>query len=553
MKVSFNKTPKTYYISSTGNNSNDGLTLATPWATTTYAASISSPVLPGDKVYIKSGTYSNENVVMQKNGLPGAPIEFIGYKTTPGDSPALIVNSGTPYAAYSNSEMPTFTGSSRVTGTAFDLRNSQYITLKNIQVQTYYRAFILGFSSPANYNRLSGNIFYNCNCMSLGDLTDSYSGFGFSAGLVIDTLTNHVRANGNLFEVCQITNPGAEGMGIYGDYNTLVGCKVFCNESTNVLDYFINVCGSYNALYGCDVEGTTGNFGGTHGIGFKSNAEQVVDLGRAIPVVNPEYNRVFNCTSRNIGEGLYVRHRGSKYNYFSQCSSFGTHAGTDASSGAGGGVIIRDGASYNTFDRCYGEGLQSAILFQDTTEDGDAGNTPGHTGNYNIVTNCVFYNCYFGMHYDDYDTPSDCGINTIANNTFYRCRYLYGAYRSCTQMIYQNNIYYGNGSLGFGGTFVTDGGTGFAVGVTAGQFTNCNFFDIAGGMPGGFVAATTAGTTTDPLFTSLGVLGGAAPNLRLQASSPARDSGLTIPYIKNDYDGIGRPFATSYSKGAFDR
>ena len=48
---------KKYYVSTTGNNSNSGLTLALPWKTITYAASSTCPVIGGDTVYVKAGNY----------------------------------------------------------------------------------------------------------------------------------------------------------------------------------------------------------------------------------------------------------------------------------------------------------------------------------------------------------------------------------------------------------------------------------------------------------------------------------------------------------------
>jgi hypothetical protein len=204
--------------------------------------------------------------------------------------------------------------------------------------------------------------------MSLGDLGDGYSGFAFKAGSYVDTVSTHIRANGNIFNSCLIANPGAEGMLVCGDYNSLFDVKVYCNEgAANPLDYFINIAGSYNVVSKCYVEGTTGNFGGTHGIGCKSNSEETVDKGRTMPQVNPMYNTFYNCVSKNIGEGFYVRHRGAQHNTFTKCYSYGTHTGT-ASAGVGGCIVIRDGASYNTFDSCRGENLASAILFQDTTD-----------------------------------------------------------------------------------------------------------------------------------------------------------------------------------------
>ena len=120
MKVFINRTPKTYYVTLNGNNSNDGLGSGNgnAWRTLTYAMSVASPVLPGDLIYVKGGNYGNENVVFEKSGIPGSPITIQGYKTTPGDSPAVLINNVNPYASYTTTEMPTYTGSSRATGTA---------------------------------------------------------------------------------------------------------------------------------------------------------------------------------------------------------------------------------------------------------------------------------------------------------------------------------------------------------------------------------------------------------------------------------------------------
>ena len=112
-------------------NSNDGLGTGNgnAWRTLTYAMSTASPVLPGDTIFVKGGNYGNENVVL-KRAVPGSPITIIGYKNTPGDSPTVLINNVNAYASYTTTEMPTFTGSSRATGTAFDMKNAQYITMK---------------------------------------------------------------------------------------------------------------------------------------------------------------------------------------------------------------------------------------------------------------------------------------------------------------------------------------------------------------------------------------------------------------------------------------
>ena len=117
---------------------------------------------------------------------------------------------------------------------------------------------------------------------------------------------------------------------------------IFCNESANVLDYFINVAGSYNTLSNCYAEGTRG-FWGAHGIGFKSNSERTVDLGNTMPQVNPKHTMFLTAHQKHWESVFYVRHRGTIYNTFKRCTAYGTHLGTDGTSGRGTCVVIRDG------------------------------------------------------------------------------------------------------------------------------------------------------------------------------------------------------------------
>ena len=64
---------KTYYVSTQGNDSNDGLTPQTAWRTLQFAA---EQVTPGDSVKILAGTY--QGFTLQRSGLSGAYITFCG-------------------------------------------------------------------------------------------------------------------------------------------------------------------------------------------------------------------------------------------------------------------------------------------------------------------------------------------------------------------------------------------------------------------------------------------------------------------------------------------
>src|SRR5688572_10857822 len=61
----------TYYVSPSGNNSSDGLSVATPWLTLQHA---SNTVVAGDSVIVLPGTYSG--FYQTTSGTAGQPIVF---------------------------------------------------------------------------------------------------------------------------------------------------------------------------------------------------------------------------------------------------------------------------------------------------------------------------------------------------------------------------------------------------------------------------------------------------------------------------------------------
>nr|MBA3705354.1 hypothetical protein [Bacteroidota bacterium] len=532
-----------YYVSISGNNSNSGLTPAAAWKTLTYAAGSSSSVLAGDTVYVGSGNYGAENVVFQKSGTIGKPIVFAGYKTSPGDAPILLVNNSNPYSGFLNTDMPTFNGGNRATGIGFNCSNQKNLVIKNFQIQNYSYGLIAGGSLIQNVENLT---LYNINVMSLGDINSSYSGEGILLGSMGTKFSN----NDTLIN-CLVVNASAEGININGDKNMLVGCKVYCNENTNSnapTDYYITVCGSYNTFKNCYVDRAPGLLHTGHGMTIKDNAGQVIDQGLSLPTITPQYNKFYYCVAKNMGESFCVRHRNVQYNLFYHCKATGTHTGAIGSpEGEGNCIVTRDGASNNTFDGCIAENCNSGIKFEDTVEDGDTGTNPtGHPGNNNKYINCLIYNCYLGVNYNDYSIQSDAGDNTIANCTFYKTRYLHYAARHCANMKYINNIYYGCLPNTPGGYFK---GNVYAADIvpngTNTYFKNCDFINIQGGMPTGFVANSVGSIATDPLFVNPSAL-----DFHLNSASPCIDAGSI--YSETDFDNITRLQGKAVDIGAFE-
>lgn len=541
--ISANLQATVYYVSTSGSDSNSGLTTSFAWKTITYAASNASPVIAGDTIYVKSGNYGAENVIFQKSGTVAAPILFQGYKTIPGDAPTLGVNNSNAYSAFATTEMPTIDGGNRATGIGFDCRDQKYLSLKNFQIQNYKYGLLGGGATQFSGNLILDNI----NVMFIGDINASYSGNGILFGSMGTKFSNN-----NTLKNCLVVNAAAEGIGMNGNTNTLTNCKVYCNENTAsaATDYYVIFTGDYNTATNCYIERAAGLTHTGHGYTVKTNAVQVIDQLLPVPAIPAQYNKFYYCVAKNMGESFCVRHRTAQYNLFYHCKAIGTHTGAIGSpSGEGRGAVTRDGASDNIFDGCVMENCAAGLFFIDTVEDGDTGSNPtGHPGNNNKYINCLIYNCYVGVNYNDYSIQSDAGDNTIANCTFYKTRYLHYAARHCNNMKYIGNIYYGclptdSGGYFKGNTYSSD----IIPNGTNTYFKNCDFINIQGGMPSGFVASSIGSITQDPLFVNPSAL-----DFHLTSSSPCIDASATATFVTRDYDSIQRPQGSNYDMGAFE-
>lgn len=528
----------TYYVSSTGNDANTG-TLTLPWKTVTHAATIAQA---GDIVYVKAGLYA-EAAIFSNSGSSGKPILFQGYKNTPGDEPPLLVNNADPHKPFDSNDMPTFDGGDRANGIGFYCEDQRYLVFKNFQIRNYAYGFFGGGA-----NQTSGNLeLNNVNVMSTGDVYAEYSGEGILLGSMGTKFSNN-----NILVNCLVVNAAAEGFGINGNNNTVTGCKVYCNENTGsaATDYYMIVTGSYNTFKGCYIERALGLSHWGHGYTAKTNAAQVIDQGLNLPSIASQHNKFYYCNAKNMGESFCVRHRTAQYNLFYHCKATGSHTGdVDSPGGEGNGIVIRDGASDNIFDGIIAENCNEAVAIGDSGEDGDMGaNPPGHPNNNNKVINSVFYNCYVGVSYTEEGVPSDAGDNLIAACTFYKTRYLHYAGRSCKNMKYIGNIYYGCLPSAPGGYFK---GNVFASDIVPNgantYFLQCNFYNIEGGMPENFIKNATGSIAKDPLFKN-----SVSKDFHLLSSSPCIDGVNLSVDITTDYDSASRPQGARSDMGAFE-
>jgi len=76
-----------YFVSSSGNDSNSGLSISSPWKTIAKVNSVFSTLQPGDRVLFRRGDtfYGSLNII--KSGVAGLPITIGSYGT--GDKPVI--------------------------------------------------------------------------------------------------------------------------------------------------------------------------------------------------------------------------------------------------------------------------------------------------------------------------------------------------------------------------------------------------------------------------------------------------------------------------------
>ncbi len=76
-----------YYVSSSGNDTNNGLSTSSPWRTIQKVNSVFSTLKPGDKILFRRGDTFYGTINITKSGVSGSPITLGSYGT--GDKPVI--------------------------------------------------------------------------------------------------------------------------------------------------------------------------------------------------------------------------------------------------------------------------------------------------------------------------------------------------------------------------------------------------------------------------------------------------------------------------------
>ena len=191
----------TYYISTTGNDSNPG-TSASPWATFSHAMSYLNP---GDTLYLKDGTY-NQSLYVTVSGTSGNPITIKAFN----DGGAIV--DGTGLGQYNN---------------PLTIENQSYIQVEGIVFQNGDGAVVrIKSSNNITLKRVSG---YNANEVLNNPVFDVVS------------------STNVLLEDCAASGTGRKMFSIFSSsYVTLRRCWGFWESSDNSFP-----AGTFN-IYGSD-------------------------------------------------------------------------------------------------------------------------------------------------------------------------------------------------------------------------------------------------------------------------------------------------------------
>jgi parallel beta-helix repeat protein len=178
----------TYYVSPSGNDSNNGLSTATAFLTLQQAANTTQA---GDVVYALTGTYKGATVTSTVMGIntPGTAAAPIAYRAYPGNTPTLSFSS--------------FTGIGFGSTAAYIEVNGFTVNGNNQNVTLAQASTADAIANPGNYPQFNGN------CI-------------FADGRTSTSKPNHLSILNNV-----VSNCGA-GIGLNGvDYITISGNTVF--------------------------------------------------------------------------------------------------------------------------------------------------------------------------------------------------------------------------------------------------------------------------------------------------------------------------------------
>lgn len=386
----------TRFVSTTGNDSNNGLSISTPWRTVQKAA---NTVGAGSVVCVRGGTY-NEKVTINVSGTAGAYITFQNYAseiaildgtgiTVPSGDNGMVFIQDRAYVVFKGFEIRNYKTSSngvvpigvRVVGTAhhIEIRNNKIHHIEhNGSAKNGTDAHGLavhGTSGTTSLNNIiiDGNELYNLK-------------LGSSEALVLNGNVANWQVTNNVIH--DVNNIGIDLIG----FEDTAPANDQARDGVVAYNHVYNITSAGNVAYGNE----------------RSAGCIYVDGGTRITI---EYNKAHNC---NIGVEIASEHQGKATSY----------------------VTVRNNFLYNNTDAGISMGGYDAQR--------------GSTENCVIVNNTLYNNAtlsdaWGAELYIQYDTRN----NTIKNNIFVALSgkpYIMSWSAVMTNNVMNYNLFYGGAS-----------------------------------------------------------------------------------------------------------
>lgn len=258
----------TYYVTTSGSDSNNGLTEGTAFATPGYAAG--QATTSGDLVYIKSGTYTLSTTTSNVSGGPlsisrGVSVE--GYQTTAGDLASKpVINAGTQAVAAMITIDPFYnlTNGTRIKSIELDGNSSASTGFQGnpfvyLIENCVARNCTSGFASTQGYEGLFSNCSaYDCTSYGFYNAGATYClakscSVGFRGSSSI---------NGKVFYGCVADSNSLDGFDLHtGYFFNVIKCVAYNNGASGFKANFdigqaTQCIAADNSAYGYDLGGT---------------------------------------------------------------------------------------------------------------------------------------------------------------------------------------------------------------------------------------------------------------------------------------------------------
>ncbi len=321
---------KNYYISATGNDTNNGLSPATAWQTIAKLNSSFASILAGDSILFKKGDIFSGTIIVKKSGTSSQPIIFAAYGS--GEKPLIsgflnatgwvnaganlwqsaalncsnkpnmvtINNTPTPMGRYPNYGYMTFensvgnstiidnelTNSPNWTGAELVIRKNHWIISRDII--TNHTGNNITYAGVSGFNSINGYGYFIQNSLSTLDTLNEW---------YFNSSTKKI----TVYAVNAPTNvkvSGSDTLLFIGANNNIIVDEI-AFEGANVATIFIGTAGGQaanNIIKNCDI-----NFSGRDGIYGTYNNNCTIDKC----TINNSFNNGINLENEG-GKSLNV-------------------------------------------------------------------------------------------------------------------------------------------------------------------------------------------------------------------------------------------------------